>query len=125
MCMVNSCCSIFFEVMFNYLVLLGFEVCSVGSQFSGWVYLCSLVIFEQVGIVIYGLYSKGSEVFEGVLLDIVIIVCDVVVGEVCLLYFGVVLKVYWGLVDFFVLDGDEVLWDVVFYVILVCIEQCC
>lgn len=38
-------------------------------------------------------------------MDFIIIVCDNVVGEVCFIWFGYLVIVYWGYVDLFVGEG--------------------
>lgn len=45
--------------------------------------------------------------FEDYDVDFVVIVCDLVVGELCFVYFGKFFKVYWGLEDLFKLEGSE------------------
>lgn len=107
MCTANSCRSILSEAMFNHLAPPGFEACSAGSQPSGRVHPRSLATLEQAGIATHGLYSKGSEAFEGAPPDIVITVCDAAAGEACPLYLGAALKAHWGLADPSALDGDE------------------
>lgn len=81
MCTANSCRSILSEAMFNHLAPPGFEACSAGSQPSGRVHPRSLATLEQAGIATHGLYSKGSEAFEGAPPDIVITVCDTAAGK--------------------------------------------
>lgn len=125
MCTANSCRSILSEAMFNHLAPPGFEACSAGSQPSGRVHPRSLATLEQAGIATHGLYSKGSEAFEGAPPDIVITVCDAAAGEACPLYLGAALKAHWGLADPSALDGDEALRDAAFHATLARIEQRC
>lgn len=124
-CIGNLCCLILVEVIFNYLVLVGWEVMSVGSKLIGQVYFCFLVLLVWEGIFIEGYCSKFWENLL-VTFDIVVMVCFSVVGEVCLVYLGVVVCVYWGVEDLVYVSGSDEEIDVVFmmvYCILwVCIE---
>lgn len=113
-CIYNFVCSVLLEGMFNYWVVkFGKEVCvySVGSVLSGCLNLFVLEVLMNVGVDVSGCCSKSWDEFvgDGVLeMCVVIMVCDSVVFEVCLYWFGSFVKVYWGYVDLLnVIGGDD------------------
>lgn len=113
LCIGNFCCFILVEVMFNVFLLEVYYVFSVGSQFKGEVYFCVFVFFRKEGIFMDGYYSKLWNNFF-VILDVVIMVCGNVVGEICFVYLVLVVRVYWGVEDFDKIIGSDEEIDVVF-----------
>ena len=107
MCTANSCRSILSEAMFNHLAPQGFQAVSSGSFPKGQVLPRSLSTLQAAGISTEGLYSKGSDAFEGSPPDVVITVCDKAAGEACPVYFGPAVKAHWGLEDPSDVNGDE------------------
>lgn len=77
---------------------------------KGEVYLLVFVILECLCLLMIGYCSKSWDefvVFGVLVFDFIFIVCDNVVGEVCLLWFGKLVLVYWGVFDFVVVEGVE------------------
>jgi len=99
MCTANSCRSVLSEGLFNQLAPAGCSAVSSGSFPSGRLNPIAVQTLEGLGIDTSGLYSKGSETFEGNPPDIVITVCDKAEGEPCPVFFGPSIKSHWGLAD--------------------------
>jgi len=99
MCTANSCRSVLCEGLFNHLAGEGMTAVSSGSFPSGRLNPRAVSTLLALGIDTSGLYSKGSESFQGNLPDVVITVCDKAGGEPCPVYFGPAIKSHWGLSD--------------------------
>lgn len=124
-CIGNSVCSVLVEVI---LCVWGgdcFRVFSVGSQFIGQINFFVFVQLYVEGMFIESLCSKlWDEFVDVVLMDLVIIVCDVVVVEVCFVVFGDFICSYWGLFDLVVVEGIGVDKVVVFVLVYVIVKMC-
>lgn len=101
-CMVNFVCFILGEVFINWFGDGWFKGYFVGLYLCGEFNFDGLVMLKDKGYDIFVFVFKSWDVFVGVdvlKMDIVIIVCDSVVGEVCFFWFGFLVKVYWGILD--------------------------
>ena len=77
LCTGNSCRSIMAEALVNNdLRELGVEAYSSGVAPSGKVNPDAILALQQANIPTEGLHSKKLDVFEGVIFDLVVTVCD-------------------------------------------------
>lgn len=102
LCIGNLVCLILVESVFCKIGDGCFNVFFVGSYFKGEVYLLVIEMLCQVDYLVEGLCFKVWDEFvvlDVLVMDFVFIVCDQVVGEVCLLWLGELIIVYWGIED--------------------------
>lgn len=99
LCTANSCRSILCEAMFNHLAPTDMRAYSAGSQPKGEVHPLSLKTLDKAEISPVGLFSKSSDLYENLVPDFVITVCDKAAGEACPVFFGPATKAHWGLAD--------------------------
>ena len=77
LCTGNSCRSIMAEALINYdLGKWGVEAYSSGVAPSGKVNPQAVLALEKIAVPTDGLHSKRLEVFEGIVFDLVVTVCD-------------------------------------------------
>lgn len=95
----------------------------VGLILWGMVNLDVFICIECYGLFFDGFCFKSWEEFVGLdvfNMDFIVIVCDSVVGEVCFVWLGYLFVVYWGIFDLVGVEGDDVIWVVVFDFVYEC-----
>lgn len=87
------------EAALNHLGGGRIQASSAGSHPTGVVHPKSIELLESKGISTQGLRSKSWDEFAGTAFDVVITVCDQAAGESCPVFFGVPVKLHWGVPD--------------------------
>jgi len=102
LCTGNSARSILLEALLNHYGTGRVTAWSAGSHPVGSVHPGAFALLVRNGIATTGLSSKSWDRFSGSnapAMDIVITVCDNAAGEICPVWPGTPLRVYWGVDD--------------------------
>lgn len=106
-CTHNRCRSILAEAIANHFGEGLIEAASAGSEPADKVHPMTIKALQAKNIPVKGLHCKSWDEMEDFEADFVLTVCDNAAGESCPLWFGMSLRVHWGLEDPSLIEGSE------------------